>query len=83
LPNRDKSRLTTIVDLALFGFAVRNEPRSDVDLLVRLDEWPGWTRSFDLQAYLEELLGHPVDLVMDATLRPKLRPYIDADAINV
>jgi len=81
LPNRDKSRLTTIVDLALFGFAVRNEtrPDSDVDLLVRLDEWPGWTRSFDL----EELLGHPVDLVMDATLRPKLRPYIDADAINV
>ena len=74
-----------VVDLALFGSTVRGEarPDSDIDVLVRLDDRPGWTRSFDLQLHLERLLGHSVDLVLDSTLRPEFRPSIEAEAVHV
>lgn len=74
-----------VVELALFGSTVRDEaqPDSDVDILVSLDDRPGWTRSFDVQIYLEELLGRPVDLVPETALRPELRPYVEAEAVHV
>ena len=74
-----------VVDIALFGSTVRGEaePGSDIDVLVRLDERPGWTRSFDLEAYLEDLLGRPVDLVVEPSLRSEIRPNVEADAVHV
>ncbi|MCY3806302.1 MAG: nucleotidyltransferase domain-containing protein [bacterium] len=74
-----------VVDIALFGSTVRDEakPDSDIDVLVRLDERPGWTRPFDLEAYLEELLGRPVDLVVEPSLRSEIRPNVEAEAIHV
>lgn len=74
-----------VVGLALFGSTARDEAQagSDIDILVSLDNRPGWTRSFDVQLYLEELLGRPVDLVPETALRPELRPYIEAEAIHV
>ncbi len=74
-----------VVDLSLFGSTVRGEARadSDIDVLVRLDDRPGWTRSFDLQAYLEELLGRRVDLVLETALRPEFRPSVEAEAVRV
>jgi predicted nucleotidyltransferase len=32
---------------------------------------------------LEELLGHPVDLVTDKALRPELRPHVEREAVRV
>ena len=55
----------------------------DVDILVSLDDRPGWTRFFDVQRYLEEALGRPVDLVVERALRAELRPLIEAEAIRV
>ena len=74
-----------VTGLALFGSTARGEagPDSDVDILVDLDDRPGWTRRFDLQAYLERLLGQHVDLVLETTLRAELRPYVEAEAIHV
>ncbi|MXW23540.1 MAG: nucleotidyltransferase family protein [Chloroflexi bacterium] len=74
-----------VVELALFGSTVRDEagPDSDVDILVSLDDRPGWTRFFDVQRYLEEALGRPVDLVVERALRAELRPLIEAEAIRV
>lgn len=74
-----------VVDSALFGSTARDEARadSDIDILVSLDSRPGWTRQFDIQAYLEELLGRPVDLVVETALRSELRPYVEAEAIRV
>ena len=74
-----------VVDIALFGSTARDEakPDSDIDVLVRLDERPGWTRTFDLEAYLEELLGRPVDLVVEPSLRSEIRPKVEADALHV
>ena len=74
-----------VVELALFGSTVRDEagPDSDVDILVSLDRRPGWTRFFDVQRYLEDVLGRPVDLVVERAVRAELRPYIEAEAVRV
>ncbi|MCY3655271.1 MAG: nucleotidyltransferase family protein [Chloroflexi bacterium] len=74
-----------VVELALFGSTVRDEagPDSDVDILVSLDDRPGWTRFFDVQRYLEGVLGRPVDLVVARAVRAELRPIIEAEAVRV
>ena len=74
-----------IVDLALFGSFARDRAgdESDVDILVRFDEPPDWRRYFGAQFYLEDLLGRPVDLATDKTLRAELRSYVEREAVNV
>lgn len=71
--------------LALFGSVARGSARadSDVDVLVEFDGPATSARYFGVQFYLEDLLGHPVDLVTDSALRPRLRPYVERDAIHV
>ena len=72
-------------ELALFGSTARNEaqPNSDVDILVRMDIAGDWKRSFDLQFFLEDLLSHPVDLVVNDSLRRSFRARVHAEAVNV
>ena len=74
-----------VADLALFGSFARDRAgdESDVDILVRFDEPPDWRRYFGAQFYLEDLLGRPVDLATDKTLRAELRPYVEREAVNV
>lgn len=74
-----------VVSLALFGSAARDQvgPDSDVDILVQFDGPATSKRYFGVQFHLEDLLGHPVDLVTDKALRPELRPFIEAEAMNV
>jgi len=63
--------------LGLFGSCVRNEARagSDVDLLVEFD-----STTFDnymgLKLFLEGRLHRKVDLVIEESVKPRLRPYI-------
>ena len=74
-----------VIDLALFGSAVRGEsgPDSDVDILVSFDRPTDPECYFGVQFYIEDLLGRPVDLVTDRALRPELRPYIEAESVRV
>jgi predicted nucleotidyltransferase len=74
-----------VVRLTLFGSAARGDakPGSDVDLLVAFDGPASSARYFGLQFYLEDLLGAPVDLVTEAALRARLRPFVERDAIPV
>ena len=74
-----------IVTLAVFGSTVRGEarPDSDIDIFVRFDGPATSKRYFGLQFYLEDLLGCPVDLVTDKALRQELRPYVEAEAVDV
>ena len=74
-----------VVELALFGSFARNQStsESDVDILVRFNE-PATSRSyFGVQFYIEDLLGHRVDLVTDKALRSEFRPYVEREAVNV
>ncbi len=74
-----------VTTLALFGSTVRNTagPDSDVDILVAFDGPATSRRYFGVQFYLEDLLGHSVDLVTEKALRPELRPYIEREAVRV
>jgi uncharacterized protein len=71
--------------LALFGSFARGTPRgdSDVDLLVDFDGPATSKRYFGVQFYLEDLMGRAIDLVTDDALRPRLRPYVERDAVEV
>ncbi len=72
-------------ELALFRSVVRNQVTkdSDIDILVRFDGPATSKTYFGTQFYLEDLLGHPVDLVTNKALRAELRPYIEREAVNV
>lgn len=74
-----------VTRLALFGSTARDTATetSDIDVLVAFDGPATSKRYFGVQFYLEDLLGHPVDLVTEKALRPELRPYIEKEAINV
>ena len=74
-----------VTDLALFGSFARNraDDDSDVDILVRFDGRTTSKRYFGTQFYIEDLLGHSVDLVTDGALRRELRPYVEREAIRV
>ena len=74
-----------VTALVLFGSVVRGQlsEDSDIDILVRFDGPTTSNAYFGVQFYLEELLGHPVDLVTDKALRAELRPYVEREAVNV
>jgi predicted nucleotidyltransferase len=74
-----------VTSLRVFGSFARNaaRPDSDIDVLVRFDGPATADRYFGTQFYLEDLLGRPVDLVTEQALRPRLRPYIEQDLIDV
>ncbi len=69
--------------LGVFGSTVSGEvgPESDLDILVSF--YPG-RKSFDaymdLKFLLEELFpGRRIDLVLENTLKPSIRPYVEAN----
>ncbi|GAA5338549.1 MULTISPECIES: nucleotidyltransferase family protein [Thermus] len=72
--------------IAVFGSYARGEerPGSDLDLLVELERPLGW-ELVDLKAYLEEMLGIPVDLLTTGALRqnPLLREAVEGDLVYV
>ena len=71
--------------LALFGSFARDTAGddSDVDVIVEFDGPATSDRFFGVQFYLEDILGRPVDLVTETALRPRLRPFIEKDRVNV
>ena len=74
-----------LVDLTLFGSFARDSATAgnDIDMLVLFDGPATSKRYFGAQFYIEDLLGRPVDLVMDSALRRELRPYVEREAIHV
>lgn len=71
--------------LAVFGSAARDELRedSDIDVLVAFEGAPTFDGYFDLKAFLERLLGRPVDLVTESGLKPRARRHVEQDLIRV
>jgi uncharacterized protein len=71
--------------LALFGSAARGELRSDsdVDVLAELEPPFTYDRYIRVKFFLEDLLGRSVDLVMPDTLKTRIRPYVEKEAIYV
>jgi predicted nucleotidyltransferase len=71
--------------LALFGSTARDEARddSDLDVLVEFEGGPTFDSFMGLKLLLEDRLGRRVDLVTPAALKPRLRPVVEREAIDV
>jgi hypothetical protein len=69
-------------NLRLFGSVARGEEQvdSDVDLLIDLAPERGFGDYLALVEDLERLIGRRVDLVIERSLSPFFRPYIEAEA---
>lgn len=75
-----------IVRLSLFGSTARNaaRPDSDIDLLAKFDE----ARALSLldviriENQIADLLGRPVDLIDEGTLKPRVRQTVDREAVR-
>jgi predicted nucleotidyltransferase len=71
--------------LALFGSLARDEAGSDsdADILVDFRGSATFDSYMDLKVFLEELLGCPVDLVTRKAIKPRMRTYVEEEAIYV
>ena len=74
-----------VKSLAFFGSVARNEnhPTSDVDFLVEFDGKATFDGYNNLKSFLEQLLGCKVDLVTHRSLKPRLRPLVEKEAVYV
>lgn len=74
-----------VKSLALFGSTARDEAslRSDVDILVEFDGPMTFDRFMETKFFLEDILGNPVDLVLQKNLKPRIKPHIESEAIYV
>lgn len=74
-----------VQQVRLFGSFARDAARddSDVDVLVDFGGPARPEALFGTQFYLEDLLGREVDLVTERALRPRLRPYVERDALTI
>jgi len=78
--SRQKQELSerfSVRRIGLFGSCLRNvaDERSDIDILVELDQ-PSFDHYMDLKFYLEDNFNCPVDLVLDDSVKPRLRQII-------
>jgi predicted nucleotidyltransferase len=79
-------RALGVKHLALFGSVARGEARSDSDVDILVQFFPGektYDRFLDLAELLEARLGRPVELVTIEGLSPLLGPRILAEAQDV
>ena len=75
-----------VVRLSLFGSAVRGTARadSDIDLLAAFDD----ARPLSLldviriENQIADLLGQPVDLIEEGTLKPRVRQAVGREAVR-
>jgi predicted nucleotidyltransferase len=71
--------------VALFGSTARDEAgeESDLDLLVEFDVGPSFDAFIGLKLFLEDHLGRRVDLVTPDALKPRMRPVVEREAVDV
>ena len=72
----------TVRRIGVFGSFARDcaNAKSDVDILVELAE-PTFDHYMDLKFFLEEALNRSVDLVLDDTVKPRLKPIIEREVV--
>lgn len=83
--HREDLTVFGVKSLALFGSVAQGEarPESDLDVLVEFKGPATFDWYMGLKFFLEELFGCRVDLVTRKALKPRLRPYVEKEAIRV
>ena len=81
--HRDEIRDYRVRRLGLFGSAARGEATetSDLDFVVEFEK-KTFDAYMDLKAYLEELFGCRVDLVLAEVIKPGLREAILKETVH-
>ena len=71
--------------LALFGSTARDEARddSDLDVLVDFEVGPTFDLFMGLKLFLEDHIGRKVNLVTPDALKPRMRPVVEREAVDV
>ena len=71
-----------VSNVRIFGSVARRQEgeASDVDLLVDLDEGRGFSDYLAFVDALEALVGRRVEVVIERSLSPHFRPYIETEA---
>lgn len=74
-----------VTSLVLFGSFASHQATitSDFDFLVRVYGPATSSACLGVLFYLKDLLGRPVNLVTERTLRPDWRPRVELQAVNV
>jgi predicted nucleotidyltransferase len=79
-----------ITRMAVFGSTVRGEAtkKSDLDLLIRLkpsNNRPklGLFKLMEIEETLNKRLGRAVDLVVEESLSPYIRPYVEKEQVII
>jgi predicted nucleotidyltransferase len=82
--NQNTIRSYGVKRLGLFGSCARGEcsEASDLDFVVEFDK-KSFDLYMDLKAFLEDLFGCQVDLVLADTIKPRLRTIILEEAVHV
>ncbi len=77
--NHDKIKQYGVKKIGLFGSAAREELKEDSDMDILVEFEPG-KKNFDnymnLKLFLEDIFSRKVDLVINETIKPSLRPFI-------
>ena len=73
--------------LSLFGSAARNAagPKSDIDLLAAFERGAQHLSLLDvirIENQIADLLGAPVDLIEEGTLKPRVQQSVDREAVR-
>jgi len=70
--------------IGLFGSYARNDfhNKSDIDILVTFSE-PTFDHYMDLKFYLEDIFARPVDVVMEKTIKERLKKSILRETLYV
>jgi predicted nucleotidyltransferase len=74
-----------VTDIRVFGSVARGDegPQSDLDLLVHLPPGMGLFGLARFTEELEQLMGVPVDVVPDDSVKPRVRGNIEPDLVSL